>query len=87
MQIICRGCGKEENETKFKACPICIKLKMLPSMYCCEECFRADWKTHKKQHNNFSNAKTKYLESNQLEPGFERSDKILSQISQESERS
>ncbi|GFH47498.1 hypothetical protein CTEN210_03973 [Chaetoceros tenuissimus] len=69
MQNLCRGCGKEENETKFKVCPICIELKMLPSVYCCEECFRSDWKTHKKKHEQFSNSKTAYLESN---PGFER---------------
>ncbi|GFH47494.1 hypothetical protein CTEN210_03969 [Chaetoceros tenuissimus] len=69
----CKGCGKVQDGTnKFKACPICIELKMLPSMYCCEECFRADWKSHKKKHEEFSNSKTAYLESLQLKPGFER---------------
>lgn len=62
LQTKCSGCGKLENEVKFKACPICIELKMLPSMYCCEECFRTDLKTHKKKHDEFSNAKTEFLE-------------------------
>ena len=35
---------------------------MLPSMYCCEECFRADWKTHKKKHDEFANRKSEHVE-------------------------
>ncbi|GFH47400.1 predicted protein [Chaetoceros tenuissimus] len=58
LQTKCTRCGKLENEIKFQACPICIELKMLPSVYCCQECFRTDWKSHKKKHDEFADIKS-----------------------------
>ncbi|GFH47389.1 hypothetical protein CTEN210_03864 [Chaetoceros tenuissimus] len=84
LQTKCSGCSKLENEIKFQACPICIELKMLPSVYCCEECFRADWKTHKKKHDKFSNEKTKYLERYEVKP-FKEYRKDLKKLTKEEE--
>lgn len=73
LQTKCGACGKVENEIKFQVCPICIELKMLPSVYCCEECFGADWKTHKKKHDEFSNAKTEFLERHPIKKASKES--------------
>ena len=35
---------------------------------CCEECFRVDWNTHKKKHNEFANERTDILEFRQGVP-------------------
>ncbi|GFH57174.1 predicted protein [Chaetoceros tenuissimus] len=55
FKVTCSKCGKEENQDcKFKVCPICKKLNMDPYPYCCQECFKVDWKTHKTKHARFS---------------------------------
>lgn len=84
LQTKCSGCGKVEKEIKFQACPICIELKMLSSVYCCEACFRADWKTHKKKHDKFSSEKTKYLERYEIKP-FKEYRKDLKKLTKEDE--
>lgn len=78
LQAKCSGCGKVENGTTFKACPTCLELKMLPSVYCCEECFRVDWKTHKKKHNEFADIKSKYVEHLESCKGDPALEKIVS---------
>lgn len=62
LQVKCSGCGKVEKpgEKKFQACSKCIKVKMLPNIYCSDECFRLDWKTHKKKHGEFSSKRNEY---------------------------
>ncbi|GFH57143.1 predicted protein [Chaetoceros tenuissimus] len=55
FKVTCSRCGKEENpDCEFKVCPICKKLNMDPYPYCCQECFKADWKDHKTKHVRFS---------------------------------
>ncbi|GFH47490.1 predicted protein [Chaetoceros tenuissimus] len=72
LEIKCSRCGKVEkpNEEKFQACSKCIEIKMLPDMYCSDECFRLDWKTHKKKHREFSAEKAEHLEASKEEVRF-----------------
>lgn len=72
LEIKCSGCGKVEkpNEEKFQACSKCMEIKMLPDMYCSEECFRLDWKTHKKKHREFSAEKAEHLKASKEEVTF-----------------
>ena len=32
------------------ACPTCLTLPLQPAYFCCQECFKAAWPTHKKIH-------------------------------------
>jgi len=42
------GCSKVAE--KPLACPTCIKLGMPPTYFCSQECFKANWKSHKGIH-------------------------------------
>ena len=39
---------------KFKVCAKCVQLKMIPHVFCSKNCFQANWKIHKKEHQEFS---------------------------------
>ncbi|GMH90132.1 hypothetical protein TrVE_jg3461 [Triparma verrucosa] len=43
-------CTKPERETATMACPTCLTLPLQPAYFCCQECFKAAWPTHKKIH-------------------------------------
>jgi methionyl aminopeptidase len=40
------GCGKPATQQ----CPTCIQLKLFPSYFCSQECFKKNWSTHKLIH-------------------------------------
>eukprot|EP01064_Diplonema_japonicum_P034667 TRINITY_DN7275_c1_g1_i1.p1 TRINITY_DN7275_c1_g1~~TRINITY_DN7275_c1_g1_i1.p1 ORF type:complete len:1429 (+),score=318.23 TRINITY_DN7275_c1_g1_i1:67-4353(+) len=46
--VICSGCGT--TCPKLNRCPKCIELKLPPSYFCSQECFKESWKAHKKTH-------------------------------------
>lgn len=39
-------CGKNAD----LQCPTCIKLALIPSYFCSQDCFKANWTTHKIKH-------------------------------------
>jgi len=43
----CEGCKKEGTSLQ---CPTCKKLGLAPSFFCGQECFKANWATHKEKH-------------------------------------
>jgi methionyl aminopeptidase len=43
---VCEGCGKKAT----MQCPKCREIGLSPSHYCSQECFKANWKTHKAKH-------------------------------------
>mgnify|MGYP005847335439 CR=1 FL=1 len=59
----CWGCGKqEESGIKFKACPKCVEAEWLPSVFCSNECFKDNWKSHKAWHKEHEAFLQKLLE-------------------------
>ncbi|GFH57232.1 predicted protein [Chaetoceros tenuissimus] len=63
----CSKCGKEETpDCEFKVCATCKKKDMDPHAYCCQECFEADWKNHKKVHSQFGKKSEKQQSSPRL---------------------
>lgn len=43
----CSGCGKDGSTL---ACPTCIKLNITPAKFCSQDCFKANWNSHKGIH-------------------------------------
>lgn len=39
---------------KFNVCAKCVRLKMIPHVFCSKNCFQTNWKIHKKEHQEFS---------------------------------
>jgi hypothetical protein len=39
---VCSGCGQPAKQS----CPTCIELKLKPTRFCSQECFKAAWKEH-----------------------------------------
>ena len=46
MTVSCEGCG----EGATLQCPTCKKMKLLPSHFCNQECFKKSWPQHKLKH-------------------------------------
>ena len=44
----CCGCGVLEGDEQFLACSKCHELKLFPSLFCSQQCFKNSWKEHKK---------------------------------------
>lgn len=57
INIKCEGCQSissstttNNNKPRLLQCPTCIKLKLDPSFFCSQKCFRDNWAVHKKKH-------------------------------------
>ena len=49
----CWGCGKEEdkqNNVTLRTCSKCIQLKIVPLLFCSDECLNESWPRHKELH-------------------------------------
>jgi methionyl aminopeptidase len=46
MQCFTPGCGKPAG----MKCPVCDKMRLDPSFFCGQECFKAFWPIHKLTH-------------------------------------
>ena len=51
----CCGCGREGSRTAFFDCPLCREQgQVVVSIFCCQQCFRANWHSHKAWHERFT---------------------------------
>ncbi|XP_026193529.1 methionine aminopeptidase 1 [Cyclospora cayetanensis] len=47
----CQGCGVSAGEgSRFLSCPKCVDLNISPNVFCSQECFKANWSSHKRIH-------------------------------------
>ena len=55
---ICWGCNKKEEkgQAPFRNCSKCVELKVLPSLFCSNECLRENWPRHKAWHKELTSS-------------------------------
>ena len=55
---VCWGCNRKEEkgQAPFRNCSKCVELKVLPSLFCSNECLRENWPRHKAWHKELTSS-------------------------------